>query len=139
MTGQLGARVTEDMLEHGYKELTLLPDREARTPSRSTRCTSGQGRIHADRAANLDGSFTVTLFLALAGRKARHARQPRIRGAFFHDHFPDVAPLMPGLAREFLEHPVGAWHRPYDRWSAPGARRVARRRAHPSCRSTGRA
>jgi len=45
--------------------------------------------------------------------------------AFFRKHFPDVAPLMPGLAREFLEHPVGRMGTVHaDRWSARGGTAV---------------
>jgi len=42
-------------------------------------------------------------------------------GTFFTRHFPDVMPLMPGLAREFLEHPVGRMGTVRaDTWSAGG-------------------
>jgi len=122
MTGQLGVRVSEDLLDHGYKELTL--------PAR----TDGSHRI--DRNAlhiwprggfmlialpNIDGSFTVTLFLALkGGTDCFAALDSRATvDAFFARHFPDVVPLMPGLAREFLEHPVGRMGTIHvDAWSA---------------------
>jgi len=39
---QLGVRVAEDMLEHGYKELTLPTGRTARTASSAMHCTSGR-------------------------------------------------------------------------------------------------
>jgi hypothetical protein len=43
MTAQLGVHVVEDMLEHGYKELTLpAGPRTARIGSSAMRCTSGR-------------------------------------------------------------------------------------------------
>jgi kynurenine 3-monooxygenase len=124
MNGQLGLRVVEDFLEHGYKELTL---------------PGGPGGVHRiERHAlhiwprggfmlialpNLDGSFTVTLFLALKGTEDSFAALDSRRAveAFFARHFPDVVPLMPGLAREFLEHPVGRMGTVYaEGWSADG-------------------
>jgi kynurenine 3-monooxygenase len=95
MTGQLGARVTEDMLEHGYKELTLPPDPEARTPSKHA-LHIGHGAGYAIALPNLDGSFTVTLFLH-SEAQLRHARQPRIRDCVLPQSLSDVAPLMRGL------------------------------------------
>jgi kynurenine 3-monooxygenase len=124
MTGQLGVRVVEDMLDYGYKELTL---------------PAGPGGVHRiEREAlhvwprggfmlialpNLDGSFTVTLFLPLKGGPdtfaALHGHDGV--GAFFRRHFADVVPLMPALTREFFEHPIGRMGTVYaDRWSADG-------------------
>jgi kynurenine 3-monooxygenase len=41
--------------------------------------------------------------------------------AFFSQHFPDVVALMPGLAREYFEHPIGHMGTVYtDEWSANG-------------------
>jgi kynurenine 3-monooxygenase len=41
---------------------------------------------------------------------------------FFATHFADVVPLMPGLAREFLEHPVGRMGTVHaEPWSAGGS------------------
>ena len=121
MTGQLGVRVTEDMLEHGYKELTL--------PASAT------GTHHVEKHAlhiwprggfmlialpNLDGSFTVTLFLPLRGENSFATLDGRDAvDDFFGRHFPDVVPLMPGVAREFLENPIGRMGTVYcDHWAA---------------------
>ena len=127
MTGQLGARVTEDMLEHGYKELTLPPGPGGTYAiEKHALHIWPRGGFMLIALPNLDGSFTVTLFLALAGPESFATLDSRESVvAFFHDHFPDVAPLMPGLAREFLEHPVGRMGTVRtDRWSAPGGTAV---------------
>ncbi len=68
---------------------------------------------------NLDGSFTLTLFLPRSGPDS-FASLPDAASieAFFGRHFPDVAPLMPHLAREFLSHPTGVMGTIHcNRWS----------------------
>jgi kynurenine 3-monooxygenase len=56
---------------------------------------------------NLDGSFTATLFLPLTGQPGFDAITDATVGDFFAEQFPDAAPLMPGLAREYAERPIG--------------------------------
>jgi kynurenine 3-monooxygenase len=66
----------------------------------------------------------VTLFLSLKG-SAESLAALDSRAAverFFNRHFADVVPLMPGLAREFLEHPVGRMGTVHaEPWSAGGS------------------
>ena len=72
---------------------------------------------------NTDGSFTLTLFLALKGELDSFATLDHRAAidSFFRRHFSDIPPLMPGLAREFLEHPVGRMGTVHtDRWAANG-------------------
>ncbi|HEY4369239.1 MAG TPA: NAD(P)/FAD-dependent oxidoreductase [Steroidobacteraceae bacterium] len=100
---------SEDLLEHGYKELRL--------PSGS----AGHHQIHKNALhiwprggfmlialPNLDGSFTVTLFLPRTGPESFAAldNANSIRD-FFARHFPDILEMLPGLAEEFLQHPTG--------------------------------
>lgn len=124
MTGQFGVRVTEDMLEYGYKELTLpaAPDGSHRIEREALHIWP-RGGFMLIALPNIDGSFTVTLFLALKGGAESFAAldDRQAVDAFFARHFPDVVPLMPALAREFLEHPVGRMGTVYaDAWSAGG-------------------
>jgi kynurenine 3-monooxygenase len=125
MTGQLGLRVSEEMLEHGYKELTLPPGPGARHQvERNALHIWPRGGFMLIALPNVDGSFTVTLFLALKGGDDSFAALDDRAAveAFFLRHFPDVVPLMPGLAREFLEHPVGLMGTVrVDRWNAGGS------------------
>ena len=121
MTGQLGVRVTEDMLEHGYKELTL-PASTTGTHQVEKHALHiwPRGGFMLIALPNLDGSFTVTLFLPLRGSDSFATLDGRDAvDDFFRRHFPDVVPLMPSVAREFLENPIGRMGTVYcDHWAA---------------------
>jgi kynurenine 3-monooxygenase len=124
LSGQRGVRVVEDMLEHGYKELTLpaRPD-GSHAIEREALHVWPRGGFMLIALPNLDGSFTVTLFLALKGVDSFATLHDRGRvEAFFRTHFPDVVPRMPNLAREFFEHPVGRMGTVYvDDWAVGGS------------------
>ena len=121
MTGQLGVRVTEDMLEHGYKELTLPASATGthRVEKHALHIWP-RGGFMLIALPNLDGSFTVTLFLPLRGSDSFATLDGRDAvDDFFCRHFPDVVPLMPNVAREFLENPIGRMGTVYcDHWAA---------------------
>jgi kynurenine 3-monooxygenase len=109
MVKRLGVKVVEDILPHGYKELTIKAD------------AGGQHRM--DREAlhiwprgghmlialpNLDGSFTVTLFLPMRGATSFDTLvEPASLRAFFEKNFPDALELLPDLEGEFYAHPTG--------------------------------
>jgi kynurenine 3-monooxygenase len=124
MTGQTGARVVEEPLDYGYKELTLPAGPAGmHQVEREALHIWPRGGFMLIALPNLNGSFTVTLFLALRGGSDSFAALTTHAGveAFFARHFPDVLPRMPGLAREFFEHPVGRMGTVYaDEWSAQG-------------------
>jgi kynurenine 3-monooxygenase len=124
MTAQLGVHVVEDMLEHGYKELTLpAGPRGSYRIERNALHIWPRGGFMLIALPNTDGSFTVTLFLSLMGATDSFAAlDNRVAiDAFFARHFPDVVSLMPGLAREFLEHPTGRMGTVRaDQWAANG-------------------
>jgi len=101
-------------LGHGYKELIL--------PAQSTRDENGPsfalepGALHIwprhsfmlIALPNLDGSFTCTLFLPFEGETSFASLDtPEKAILFFQRHFPDVAPLFPGLGADFFENPTG--------------------------------
>jgi kynurenine 3-monooxygenase len=121
MTGQLGVRVTEDLLEHGYKELTLpATSAGAHQIEKHALHIWPRGGFMLIALPNLDGSFTVTLFLPLRGAESFASLDGRDAVEdFFRRHFPDAVPLMPNVAREFLENPIGRMGTVYcDRWAA---------------------
>ena len=102
------ATVREEPLEHGYKELTI--------PARDGKHVMEPNALHIwprggfmlIALPNLDGTFTATLFLAQHGQNSfDELNSPAAVEAFFGREFPSARALMPDLAREFFEHPLG--------------------------------
>jgi kynurenine 3-monooxygenase len=107
---------TDDLLPHGYKELTM--------PAAAT----GKHHMHANALhiwprggfmlialPNIDGTFTVTLFLPFESDASSLPCFSSLKDAtainqFFKAHFPDALTLMPDVAEEFLTHPTGKMH-----------------------------
>jgi kynurenine 3-monooxygenase len=109
MVEQLGIACTEDLLKHGYKELTLPPFADGRPRiDKHALHIWPRGGFMLIALPNIDGSFTVTLFLPLTGPESFETlTTPASIETFFATHFPDVRQLMPELAAEFLQHPTG--------------------------------
>ena len=100
---------SEDLLEHGYKELTLPPGSDGQHQIRKNALHIWpRGGFMLIALPNLDGSFTLTLFLSRVGPEsfASLTDAESIR-TFFGRHFPDALALLPNLATEFLQHPTG--------------------------------
>lgn len=109
MVEQLGVSCTEDLLEHGYKELTLPPFPDGRPRiDRHALHIWPRGGFMLIALPNVDDSFTVTLFLPLKGPDSFETLTTAAGiETFFATHFPDVRQLMPDLAAEFLQNPTG--------------------------------
>ncbi len=104
-----GYRCTIDWLEHSYKELCIPAD------------DSGGYRIEPNALhiwprggfmlialPNLDGSFTVTLFLPNKGDPGFDGLDTPGRVLeFFESSFPDAAKLIPDLEEAFFNNPTG--------------------------------
>lgn len=101
---------SQQYLAHGYKELTIPPTKD------------GQHRIEKNALhiwprksfmlialPNLDGSFTVTLFLAFEGEDsfAKLNTDDEIT-SFFQTHFPTALAQMPNLLEDFRENPTAS-------------------------------
>lgn len=101
---------SQQYLTHGYKELVIPPDED------------GTHRLNPEALhiwpreefmlialPNLDGSFTVTLFLAYEGdisfASIEESGDPM---AFFETHFPTAIELMPNLLQDFEENPTSS-------------------------------
>jgi kynurenine 3-monooxygenase len=96
-------------LAHGYKELSIPPaaDGSHRLDPHALHIWPRGGYMMM-AMANLDGSFTGTLYLAFEGPNGfagLHAPDEVTR--FFERTFPDAIPLLPGLAEDFFAHPTG--------------------------------
>jgi len=105
-----GGRLDEEPLGHGYKELSIPP-------------ASSTGGFRMERGAlhiwprgeymlialpNVDGSFTVTLFLPNQGEESFEALTTAAAvEALFRRRFADAIPLMPGLTEDFFANPTG--------------------------------
>lgn len=115
-----GVRVVEDILPHAYKELTIpAAAGGGHRMEKHALHIWPRGGYMLIALPNLDGSFTVTLFLARAGDPGfDKLEQPEGLKRFFAAEFPDALALIPDLERDFYAHPMGlmgtvhaaSWH-----------------------------
>lgn len=100
---------TEELLAHGYKELTIpaANDGRHRIETHALHIWP-RGGFMLIALPNIDGSFTATLFLPNEGAESFASLRdaPSVR-AFFGLHFPDALALMPNVAEEFMTRPTG--------------------------------
>ncbi|MGH8397147.1 MAG: FAD-dependent oxidoreductase [Gammaproteobacteria bacterium] len=109
MVKHLGVNVTEDVLSHGYKELTIpaAPLGKHRMQREALHIWP-RGNYMLIALPNLDGSFTVTLFLAKQGTPSfASLQEPQALLSFFEQNFADALKLIPNLGSEFYRHPTG--------------------------------
>lgn len=97
-------------LSHGYRELYIPP-----APGGASRLDPHalhiwpRGGFMMMAMANLDGSFTVTLYLPYQGANSFAAlSDPETVRRFFETRFPDAIPLLPGLEDAWARHPTGS-------------------------------
>ncbi|NQW29858.1 MAG: FAD-dependent monooxygenase [Ignavibacteria bacterium] len=98
---------SQSYLDHGYKELHIPP-----TPDGGFQLDKNALHIWPRHSfmmialPNLDGSFTVTLFLAHKGPVSfEHLTTENAVTEFFATHFADAVPLMPTLLQDFFSNP----------------------------------
>src|SRR5690606_585662 len=100
----------EDLLPHGYKELHLPPAADgSHRLQRDALHIWPRGGFMLIALPNLDGSFTVTLFLPMEGDDDSFAAldSPEQVQAFFQRWFPDVLQQIPDLLQQYQQNPVG--------------------------------
>jgi len=100
---------SQTYLSHGYKELYIPPGAEG-VPRLDPHALHiwPRGGFMMMAMANLDGSFTVTLYLAFEGPESFHwLRTPEDVSRFFVRAFPDAVSLLPGLGHDFFANPTG--------------------------------
>jgi len=102
-------RVTEDWLDHDYKELNIPAARDGgHALEREALHIWPRGGFMLIALPNTDGSFTATLFLPRTGAVSFAAlATPAAVQALFAREFPDAAARMPHLLAEFAQHPQG--------------------------------
>ena len=98
-----------DFLPHGYKEL-LIPagENNAFLIEEKALHIWPRGEHMLMALPNLDGSFTVTLYLANEGEVSFAALQTKEDVmAYFQKYYADSLALLPTLGEEFFENPTG--------------------------------
>lgn len=99
----------EDLLPHGYKELSVPPGADGRhqlDPAALHIWPRGGYMLIA--LPNPGGDFTLTLFLPKEGAESFAALdEAEAVQAFFETNFADVTPLIADVGDSFLRHPTG--------------------------------
>ncbi len=104
----LAFNFSQAFLSHGYKELSIPPtvDGGFRIDKNALHIWP-RGGYMLIALPNLDGSFTVTLFLPFEGPKSfQSLDSPEKILAFFREEFPDALPHMPDLLEDFQNNPA---------------------------------
>lgn len=102
--------LSQQHLEHGYKELTIPPgpNGEFRMEKNALHIWP-RGTYMLIALPNLDGSFTCTLFFPFHGEFSFETLDSeRSVLEFFEMQFPDAVPLMPTLLEDFFANPTGS-------------------------------
>jgi len=99
---------SQNFLTHGYKELSILPKDGKHQIYTNALHIWPRGENMLIALPNLDGSFTVTLFLAYEGGKYNfnNLNTPEVVEEYFKADYPDAYELMPHLKDEFFENPT---------------------------------
>jgi len=101
---------SQEWLTHGYKEITIPAAKDGgyRTDKGALHIwPRGEDMLIA--LPNLDGSFTVTLFLPYSNSDYcfDNLTTPEMVTEYFEKEYPDAVVLMPNLVEEFFENPTG--------------------------------
>ncbi|MGY0391758.1 FAD-dependent oxidoreductase [Bizionia sp. KMM 8389] len=100
---------SQDYLSHGYKELSILPGENGTYKTyKNALHIWGREAFMLIALPNLDGSFTVTLFLSYNEGSYNFnnlTTKERVL-EFFTKYFKDALELMPNLVDDFFENPT---------------------------------
>ncbi|MBJ7879091.1 FAD-dependent oxidoreductase [Gelidibacter salicanalis] len=100
---------SQDWLTHGYKELSILPAANGGYQTyKNALHIWGRDSFMLIALPNLDGSFTVTLFLSFdeGDYNFGNLTTPEKVLEFFEIYFKDALALMPNLIDEFFTNPT---------------------------------
>ena len=100
---------SQDYLTHGYKELSILPTKEGDYKIyKNALHIWPRGSFMLIALPNLDGSFTVTLFLSHNDGEYNFSNLTTHENVtdFFKKEFPDALELMPNLIEDFFKNPT---------------------------------
>ena len=99
---------SQKYLDHSYKEL-FIPANSDGTHKLDKNCLHiwPRGEFMMIALANLDGSFTCTLFFPMKGEISFESLKTREQVSdFFNKTFPDAIPLMPTLLDDYFDNPT---------------------------------
>jgi len=101
---------SQEFIDVGYKELTILPnDDGTHKLDPNSFHIWPRGRFMLIAMPNLDGSFTCTLFLPFEGEVSFDTiTTTKEAKAFFRSHFPEVSKDIENLAGDFFKNPTSA-------------------------------
>jgi len=102
---------SQDFLTHGYKELEIPASKEGgHLISKDYLHIWPRGEYMLIALPNLDGSFTVTLFLGHdeGEYNFKELNSKEKINTFFEKQFPDALKLIPNITEEFANNPTGA-------------------------------
>ncbi len=101
---------SQDFLKHGYKELEIPANSDGthRIPTNYLHIWPRKSFMLI-ALPNLDGSFTVTLFMAYEGKYSfENLKTDEEIMDFFKEHFPSALEHMPNLLQAYKENPTGS-------------------------------
>jgi len=99
---------SQEFMKLGYKELNIPanPDGTHKIDKNSLHIWP-RGNFMLMALANLDGSFTCTLFMPFEGENSfEQLKDEASLVAFFATHFPDTASVIPDLVKDFFKNPT---------------------------------
>lgn len=103
------SELSVDVLDHAYKELHISPDNDGEHKiEKEALHIWPRGNFMLIALPNLDGSFTLTLFMPTEGEvsfEALHSDSEIM--AFFSQHFAQVTPIIENLLETFKQNPTG--------------------------------
>lgn len=97
-------------LEHGYKEIEMRPNDDGSFKMESDALHIWpRGDFMLMGLPNPDGTFTCTVFAPYQGANGLdHLTTKERVQDYFQRHFPDVIPLIPDFAEQWLENPTSS-------------------------------
>ncbi len=100
---------SEAVLDHSYKELSILPDSNGQFKlDKHALHIWPRGEFMMIALPNLDGSFTVTLFMPNNGFTSfASVNSDNEIAHFFEAHFAEIAPELDNLITSFKQNPTG--------------------------------
>lgn len=101
---------SQTYMTHGYKELVIPANEDgSHKLDKNALHIWPRGQFMLIALANLDGSFTVTLFFPFEGPTSFESLDTDQKILqFFEETFPDAVPLMPSLIEDYHENPTSS-------------------------------